>query len=139
MTIGQLAKSAGVKIETVRYYERIGLIAKPARSSSGHRNYSNEDMRHLIFVRRARDLGFSIEDIRALLKLAAPDQKPCAEVKSIASAHLNSLQAKLGDLIRLEKILVETIEQCSDDRSPACPILEMLGADPREVLKSGLA
>jgi MerR family transcriptional regulator, mercuric resistance operon regulatory protein len=128
ITIGQLAKAAGVNLETVRYYERIGLIAKPPRMSGGQRSYSSEDARHLAFVRRARELGFSIDDIRALLKLAVPGQQSCAEVQSIASAHLTNVQTKLADLARLEKILVATVAQCSGDASPVCPVLEMLDA-----------
>lgn len=128
ISIGQLAKAAGVNLETVRYYERIGLIAKPARTPGGQRSYSSADARHLAFVRRARDLGFSIEDIRALLKLATPGKRSCAEVKSIASAHLASVQTKLADLARLEKLLAATVDQCSGGTSPACPILEMLDA-----------
>jgi MerR family transcriptional regulator, mercuric resistance operon regulatory protein len=128
ITIGQLAKAAGVNLETVRYYERIGLIAKPPRMSGGQRSYSSEDARHLAFVRRARELGFSIDDIRALLKLAVPGQQSCAEVQSIASAHLTNVQTKLADLARLEKILAATVAQCSGDASPVCPVLEMLDA-----------
>ncbi len=128
ITIGQLAKAAGVNLETVRYYERIGLIPKPSRTSGGQRSYSSEDARQLAFVRRARHLGFSIDDIRALLRLANPGQQSCAEVKSIASAHLASVQAKLTDLVRLEKILAATVAQCSGDASPVCPVLEMLEA-----------
>ena len=128
ITIGQLAKAASVNLETVRYYERIGLIAKAARTSGGHRSYSREDARHLAFVRRARELGFSIDDIRALLKLAVPAQRCCGEIKTIASAHLTNVQTKLADLARLEKILAATVDQCSGDASPECPILEMLDA-----------
>jgi len=129
ITIGQLAKTAGVNLETVRYYERIGLIAEPARTSGGQRSYSGEDARHLAFVRRARELGFSIDDIRALLRLATPGKQSCAEVQSIASAHLTNVQTKLADLARLEKILAATIDQCGGDASPGCPVLEMLDAN----------
>jgi MerR family mercuric resistance operon transcriptional regulator len=131
VTIGQLAKAAGVNLETVRYYERIGLIAKPARTPGGQRSYSGEDARHLAFVRRARELGFSIDDIRVLLKLASPGKQSCAEVQSIASAHLANVQTKLADLAKLEKILAATVDQCSGDASPACPVLEMLDATLR--------
>src|SRR5260370_42270633 len=96
LTPGQLAKAAGVNLEPVRYYERIGLIAKPARTSGGQRSYTSEDARHLAFVRRARELGFSIDDIRALLKLAVPGQQSCSEVKGIASAHLTNGTSKLA-------------------------------------------
>jgi MerR family mercuric resistance operon transcriptional regulator len=126
ITIGQLARAAGVNIETVRYYERIGLVAKPARTAGGQRSYCREDARHLAFVRRARELGFSIDDIRALLRLAAPGQRSCADVEGIARAHLRNVQTKLADLAKLENILAATVDQCSGGASPACPVLEML-------------
>jgi MerR family mercuric resistance operon transcriptional regulator len=126
ITIGQLARAAGVNIETVRYHERIGLVAKPARTSGGQRSYASEDARHLAFVRRARELGFSIDDIRALLRLAAPGQRSCADVEGIARAHLRNVQTKLADLAKLENILAATVDQCSGGASPACPVLEML-------------
>lgn len=127
LTIGQLAKTTGVNLETVRYYERIGLMVSPDRTESGHRVYDQKAVRHLAFVRRARELGFSIADIRALLTLAAPGHNSCAEVKDVASAHLVSVQTKLVDLAKLETILSRTIAQCGEDQSPACPVLEMLG------------
>lgn len=89
---------------------------------------TSQDARHLAFVRRARELGFSIDDIRALLKLATPGKQSCAEVQSIASAHLTNVQTKLADLARLEKILAATVGQCGGDASPVCPVLEMLDA-----------
>ena len=125
-TIGQLAKSAGVNLETVRYYERIGLIARPPRTEGGHRAYGQEAVRQLAFVRRARDLGFSIPDIRALLTLAAPGGNSCAKVKNIAMAHLVSVQTKIADLVRLEAILSATITQCSEHSSVDCPVLDIL-------------
>ena len=125
-TIGQLAKSAGVNLETVRYYERIGLMVPPDRTEGGHRVYDQKAMKHLAFVRRARELGFSIADIRALLALAAPGQNSCAEVKEVASAHLANVKAKLADLAKLETILSTTIAQCSENPSPTCPVLDIL-------------
>lgn len=126
ITIGQLARTAGVNLETVRYYERIGLLPSPDRTGAGHRAYEHEHVRRLAFIRRARELGFSIEDIRALLALTVPSQRSCAEVKEIASAHLISVRAKLADLTKLENILAATITQCSGDASPVCPILDVL-------------
>ncbi|HLI98571.1 MAG TPA: helix-turn-helix domain-containing protein [Bradyrhizobium sp.] len=125
LTIGQLAKSTGVNPETVRYYERIGLIARPRRTEGGHRTYDREAMRHLAFVRRARELAFSIAEIRALLTLAAPGHHSCAEVRDVASAHLVNVRAKIADLAKLEVILSATIAKCGD-RPPDCPILDML-------------
>lgn len=126
LTIGKLAKLAGVNLETVRYYERIGLMLPPDRTDGGHRTYDHQAMKHLAFVRRARELGFSIADIRALLTLAAPGQNSCAEVKEVAGAHLASVKSKLADLARLETILSRTIAQCSENPSPTCPVLNML-------------
>ncbi len=125
-TIGQLAKLAGVNLETVRYYERIGLIARPPRTEGGHRAYGQEAVKQLEFVRRARDLGFCIPDIRALLTLAAPGRNSCTEVKNVARAHLVSVQTKLADLVRLEAILSATIAQCGEHSSADCPVLDML-------------
>jgi MerR family transcriptional regulator, mercuric resistance operon regulatory protein len=131
LTIGQLAKSAAVNLETVRYYERIGLIAAPARTEGGHRTYDEEAIRHLAFVRRARDLGFSIHDIRALLTLAAPGRNSCAEVRNVASAHLVNVRTKLADLAKLEAILSATIAKCGDHPSPDCPVLDILDTGTR--------
>ena len=123
-TIGQLASAVAVNLETVRYYERIGLMPRPSRTGSCHRSYDEKHVRQLSFIRRARELGFSIEDIRALLTLAAPAQRSCAEVKEIASAHLISVQAKLADLTKLESILTMTVAQCSGEAVSACPVLD---------------
>jgi len=127
-TIGQLAAAAGVNLETVRYYERIKLMPLPLRTASGHRAYDEAHIRRLAFIRRARDLGFSIEQVRALLALAEPSRASCAEVREIARLHLNEVQSKLADLVRLEHILAETVERCSGELAPSCPVLDMLGA-----------
>jgi MerR family transcriptional regulator, mercuric resistance operon regulatory protein len=129
MTIGNLAEAAAVNLETVRYYERIGLMPEPGRTSGGHRSYGREHARRLTFIRRARELGFSIEEIRALLDLAEPGHTSCAQVKVIAASHLEQVRAKLDDLTKLERILAETIKRCSAQPSPTCPVLDMLDAD----------
>ena len=126
LTIGKLADSAGINLETVRYYERIGLMPEPGRTEGGHRNYATVHMRRLTFIRRARELGFAIEDIRTLLELAEPDRVSCGEVQKIAARHLHNVRAKLVDLARMETLLAKTVAQCSGNRSPACPVLEML-------------
>lgn len=135
LTIGRLAAATGVNLETVRYYERIELMPPPARTASGHRAYEQEHVRRLAFIRRARELGFSIEQIRALLALAEPSRVSCAEVREIARTHLDEVRAKLADLARLEGILAATIVQCSGDPAPSCPVLDML-AMPERALKS---
>lgn len=131
LTIGRLAAAAGVNFETVRYYERIGLMPPPARTANGHRAYEQGHVRRLAFIRRARELGFSIEDIRALLALAEPSRVSCGGVREIARTHLDEVRAKLADFARLEAILAATIAQCSGDPAPSCPVLDMLGTPER--------
>jgi MerR family mercuric resistance operon transcriptional regulator len=127
LTIGKLAAAAGVNLETVRYYERIKLMPPPARTTSGHRAYEAGHVRRLAFIRRARELGFSIGDIRALLALAEPSRASCAEANGIARTHLDEVRAKLADLARLERLLAETVARCADEAAPSCPVLDMLG------------
>ena len=124
--IGNLSRRTGVKIETVRYYERIGIISHPPRTGGGRRVYGPEHVRQLNFIRRSRELGFSINDIRALLALAVPENVSCADVKRIAEVHLAAVRAKLIDLTRLEQILSETVARCSGESAPACPVLDVL-------------
>jgi MerR family mercuric resistance operon transcriptional regulator len=131
LTIGQFAAAAGVNLETVRYYERIKLMPPPARTASGYRAYEPAHIRRLAFIRRARELGFSIEQIRALLALAEPSRASCADVREIARTHLDEVRAKLADLARLEGILAETISCCSGDPAPPCPVLNMLATSGR--------
>lgn len=128
LTIGRLAAAAGVNLETVRYYERIKLMPPPARTTSGHRAYEEAHVRKLAFIRRARQLGFSIEQIRTLLALAEPSRASCAEVQKVAQTHLDEVRAKLADLAKLECILAESIARCSGEVAPSCPVLDMLAA-----------
>jgi len=130
LTIGKLAAAAGVNLETVRYYERIKLMPPPARTASGYRAYEQGHVRRLAFIRRARELGFSIEDIRALLALAEPPRASCAEAQEIARTHLSEVRAKLADLTKLEQILAQTVAQCSGESVPSCPVLDVLGELP---------
>ena len=126
LTIGKLANSAGINLETVRYYERIGLMPEPGRTDGGHRNYATVHVRRLTFIRRARELGFALEDIRTLLELAEPGRVSCGEVQKIAARHLHNVRSKLADLAKMEKLLANTVAQCSGNPSSACPVLEML-------------
>jgi MerR family transcriptional regulator, mercuric resistance operon regulatory protein len=139
LKIGRLAEGAGVNLETVRYYERIGLMPKPARSRGGHRHYETVHVRRLTFIRRARELGFSIDDIRTLLTLAEPGRGTCAEVQKIAAPHLLNVRAKLADLGKIEKLLAEAVAKCPNDRSAACPILEVLDTPLDRADRHGLA
>jgi MerR family mercuric resistance operon transcriptional regulator len=129
LTIGRLADAAGVNLETIRYYERIKLMPRPGRTRGGHRVYEAEHIRRLVFIRRARELGFGIGDIRALLALAEPKRISCDKVRAIASAHLASVRIKLADLSRLEAILAVTVAQCTGDSAPTCPVLEILSPE----------
>ncbi len=126
ITAGQLAKAAGVNLETIRYYETIGLMPAPPRTSGGHRVYDDSHIRRLVFIRRGRDLGFRIEDVRALLILNDPRHDSCSEVKDIAIAHLKQVRHKLADLTRLESILSASIDRCTREPLAPCPVLDML-------------
>lgn len=126
-TIGQLAQATGVNLETIRYYERIALMPEPTRTSGGHRTYDDEHRRRLSFVRRSRELGFTLEQIRELLRLSVEEGQPCCSVERIASAHLEDVRGKIADLRRLETLLAASVERCAETREgPSCAVLEML-------------
>ncbi|MDX1513037.1 MAG: helix-turn-helix domain-containing protein [Gammaproteobacteria bacterium] len=124
--IGQLAESAGCGVETVRFYERAGLLPEPPRSAGGHRNYRSEHLRRLRFIRRGRALGFSLDEIRELLALADGGGKNCADVRQIASAHLDKVREKLAELRRLEASLDSLAGRCGTGKTVGCPIIEDL-------------
>jgi len=128
ISIGELSKLSGVNIETIRYYERIKMLPPPSRTANGRRVYGPSEKRTLAFIRRSRDLGFTLEEVRALLALGGPERAPCADVHKIASAHLANVRKKLSDLVKLESILAETVAQCSDGATPDCPVLDILDA-----------
>ncbi|HLK23742.1 MAG TPA: helix-turn-helix domain-containing protein [Caulobacteraceae bacterium] len=132
LTIGRLAELSSVNLETIRYYERIGLMPAPGRSEGGHRSYAPAHRQRLTFIRRARALGFSIGEIRALLDLAASPDRACEEVRPIAEAHLADVRAKLTALRRMERVLAATVRQCANAATaPACPLLEALEDEGR--------
>ena len=118
MTIAKLAEASGVHLETVRYYERIGLVPKPSRTASNYRSYGAKDVERLSFIRRAREIGFSISEIKELLTLAQPSRAPCAEVQTLTSGHLDEVRAKIADLCKLEAILANALERCSGRQLP---------------------
>ena len=126
LPIGQLSKQSGVNIETIRYYERVKMLAPPPRTASGRRVYDSTDLRILVFIRRARELGFSLDEIRALLRLGGPEKASCREVREIAAHHLEDIRAKLGDLRKLERLLARTVARCSGKTAPDCPVLDIL-------------
>lgn len=127
--IGEAAAQSGVNIETIRYYEREGVVPKPYRSESGRRLYDDGAIARLRFVRRCRDLGFPLSDIKALLRLNF-QTNACRQVRDIGAMHLTSVRTKIADLRRLEAALTHLLEQCSD-ASDQCPALQVLFA-PKE-------
>ncbi len=126
LPIGKLSLLTGVNIETIRYYERVKMLPAPPRTASGRRVYGATDLRVLSFIRRARELGFSLNEIRALLLLAGPEKASCREVREIASHHLEDIRTKLADLNKLERLLAKTVARCSGKTAPDCPILDIL-------------
>lgn len=125
LTIGRLARAAGSNVETVRYYERQGLIGAPPRTSGGHRQYDDADLQRLTFIRRSRELGFSITDIRRLLSLA-DGARACDDARDIAQDHLMTIREKISDLKRMESTLETMIRGCRPGETPRCPILQSL-------------
>jgi len=124
--IGRLSRLSGVNIETIRYYERIEMLPPPSRTASGRRVYGARDTRVLAFVRRARELGFSLDEIRTLLRLGGPGKASCREVRTIAAHHLADIRAKLSDLKKLERLLAKTVARCSGKATADCPVLDIL-------------
>ncbi|GEL44797.1 transcriptional regulator [Methylorubrum extorquens] len=125
-TIGQLSRLTGVNIENIRYFEKVGLLSAPPRTEGGHRSYATEHVRTLAFIRRGRELGFTPTEVRALLELHQPGKVSCCEVQEIAAHHLDRVRAKIADLARLERLLAETIDRCSGEAAPECPVLDMI-------------
>ena len=126
LPIGRLSKQTGINIETIRYYEKAGLVPPPPRSEGGHRLYDERHLRRLIFLRRSRELGFSLNEIRTLLNLVEGDDYTCNEVKGLTLQHLQSVRDKIRDLRRLERALTDIAAQCDGGPTQACPILESL-------------
>jgi len=126
LTIGRLAFHSGVNIETIRYYERIGLVPAPPRSAGGHRHYAAADLARLAFIRRGRELGFSLDEIKSLLTLAERGGS-CGEVRAITLGHLERIRAKLADLERMAEVLTTIATECEGGTVPDCPIIEVLG------------
>lgn len=129
-TIGRLSALSGVNIETIRFYERSGLIPLPPRSAGGRRLYDDGAARRLRFIRRARELGFPLDEIRSLLGL---EESPptCAEAYMIAASHRDRVRAKIADLKRLDRRLSGVIDQCARDASPECAVIDALTESSR--------
>jgi MerR family mercuric resistance operon transcriptional regulator len=128
--IGAASKRTGCHIETIRYYERIGLLPPASRSATGYRRYGLEHLKRLTFIRRARDLGFTLDEIRRLLRLADRRERSCAQARDLGTAHLRDIQVKLKDLRAMERVLKDMIVQCADGTLPDCPLIEALFRAP---------
>ena len=127
MNIGQAARFSGVSAKMIRYYEQIGLIPKALRSDAGYRHYRSSDVHNLRFIRRSRDLGFSVEQISALLVLWNDRERASADVKEMALSHVGRLKAKIAELQAMAQTLEFLADHCHGDDRPDCPILEGLG------------
>jgi Hg(II)-responsive transcriptional regulator len=125
LPIGALSKACGVNIETIRYYERIGLLPEPGRTPAGYRQYGPEHIRRLSFIRNGRELGFRIEAIRALLRLSDHPEQRCEDANRLAADHLVTVEHKIDDLVRLRDALREMTACCADTVAE-CRIIEAL-------------
>lgn len=127
LKIGDLARATGTKVVTIRYYEKIGLLEPPARSPGGYRSYGAADLSRLRFIRRCRDLGFPLDQIRALLALSSQEARPCAEVDALTATHLREVEAKIADLQALARELRRIANSCSGGGTISdCRILEAM-------------
>jgi len=126
LTIGKLAGATGTKVETIRYYEQIGLLPEPARSAANYRTYDAAHLRRLSFIRRARDLGFSIDQVRELMGLADRREQSCMAVDVIANQHRDAITRKIADLTALAGELDVLIDSCSRNTVADCRIIEAL-------------
>ena len=138
LRIGEVAARSGCHIETIRYYERIGLLPQPRRSSSGYRAYFETDVTRLRFVVHCRELGFNLDEIRSLIALSEDPKLSCSKVDALARQHLEDIQGKQRALARLSRELKQLIDTCSRGRRGTCEILAALQGPSRHVAKATL-
>jgi MerR family mercuric resistance operon transcriptional regulator len=127
MPIGEFSRRTGCAIETIRFYEKIGILPKPRRRGR-YRLYEDADVGRLVFVRRARELGFTLDEVRALLRLAGAGVDACGEVRDLANAHLQDVRARIADLRAMENVLADSVRRCDAGAEAACPLIETLSA-----------
>ena len=125
LTIGKLGQASGVNIETIRYYERNGLLLAPARSSSGYRHYREDDIKRLRFIRRGRELGFSLEEIRSLLQLTDQPHQPCDAADQLVQKHMAEVDARIRDLQAI-RVALGQLAECQSQTAEHCRLLEAL-------------
>jgi MerR family transcriptional regulator, mercuric resistance operon regulatory protein len=130
LPIGMVAKRTGLTVEGIRFYEKAGVLRSPARTAGRHRLYSLADLKRLSFIRRARQLGFSLDDVRALLGLADHmGNTSCADAHRLGAKHLDDVRAKIADLKKMEKTLRAVVASCAEGTLPACPLIETLSGN----------
>jgi len=123
---GKLAEISNVNLETIRYYENIGLLFEPNRSPAGHRLYSDDDLKRLTFVKRCRELGFTLDEVRNLLDLVDNKSYSCDQVRELTLEHLTDVNAKIRDMKKISKSLSEMAKQCDGAKTPACHVIDVL-------------
>jgi MerR family mercuric resistance operon transcriptional regulator len=137
--IGRLAELTDTAPDTIRYYERIGLLPRAPRSGGRQRVFNEADVQRLRFIRRARELGFSLEQVASLLALAAPGRRSCATVRALTARRLDEVRARLAALRRLERALADTVARCTGEAAPDCAVLSLLETEapaPRRTRRS---
>ena len=137
MNIGQASKASSVTAKMIRYYESIGLVPKASRTEGGYRDYASQDIHRLRFIRRARDLGFSIDQVRELLKLWSDQRRSSANVRAVALEHITELEIRATQLKDMIKTLKHLVAACEGNDRPDCPIIEELEAGARRACHDG--
>lgn len=133
IAIGELSRRTECNIETIRYYERIGLLPPALRPGGRYRRYDADDIARLRFIRRARQLGFTLDEVRAFMRLAGTEgEDACADARNLAVAHVADIRAKIADSQAMERVLSDAICECASGRQRRCPLIEVLSRDARD-------
>jgi Cu(I)-responsive transcriptional regulator len=136
MNIGEASERSGVSAKMIRYYESVGLLPSAARRSNGYRDYGDQEVAVLQFVRRTRDLGFSLEEVSALLALWSDKKRPSRDVKRLAETHIGELESRIRDMRSVISTLKKLTRQCHGDERSECPILDDLAAPPKRTART---